>query len=929
VATGRRDRSPNRVRAAAPFVAGVAVAGLLLGLAVASGALYVSSIGSALLARELDPVGGERAVVFDVRTGGTPTAEELDRTEATLLDQTRARDLPDPELQLLLTTLVTEVPAGEREVAILGLPGAEDHMQPVVQRAEVDPGLPTVTVTGYTAAILEVEVGTELEIESGDSSVVVAIDRIVEDYVWGSIPAFWQPVSFYLAVNPDPTPGLPPPPPSLLVDTEVARELLAALDLEWRVEVPPDNVPADATGAPQREGDLHLLTEGGLAEVTWRVRLDGPPTLDQMRRIAPEVEALRGEAVTGQSLLGSELRTLGRFFDQPSPPIVGGQVGPVVERVEASLAGLRTPVAALALLGQVLALGVLAAAVVTTGRARLARARLWAVRGIAPSRLALRWTTAVVVPLVLGIGLGWWFAPTLVARIGEGPVDPAAHLDVWPQLLVATAAAALVVFATVAVVARRRAATDRAERSVPPVAEVVAVLLLGLAAWQVRGRETFLLVDGEGRVSLDLLAVALPFVLVVAVAVLGVRLLRVAAARLASSSPDARGWWFLATRRLRSLGGATVALAVVSATSVGVLVAAGALAASSEATVEEKTRVAVGADAAAALPRSSEGRARLELASVPAVTTEVVRMPEVLLGERTEVDVLAVDPATFAAVAYQPAGLDVPVADLLGELTATPDGAATAIVVEEGVGGSDGSRGSALRVEGIDLPIELVARVPTFPGATGERPLVVVSRDDLLDPDDTATWLRIAYATDPELWLAGEVDSEVARSALQTAGLDLERVVSAGDLIDDPATAPLTWTFTFLRAQAAVLATVGLLSLVAHHVARRRAQALATAFARRMGLGRGARLMADAVELALLLGATVGLGIGSGLAAARVVLPQYDPLPGNALPSVFVAPDEVVTVLLGASLALLVVAVVTTARRMERVEVATLLRGEP
>jgi hypothetical protein len=921
------DRAPGRVRSALPLVLGVVAAGALVGVAAASGPLYVSSTGSALLARELAPVGGEGAVLLDIRTSGTPTAEELDDAEVALLEETRARDLPDPELQLLLTDLFVGDPDGPGEfVAILGLPGAEEHMQPVLDRAEVDPGLPTVALTRYSAARLDVEAGEELEVASGDSRVVVAIDRVVEDYVWGSIPAFWQPVSFYLAPNPDPTPGLPPPPPSLLVDTEVARALHAALDLEWRFLDPPSTVPSDATDDVEREGEQSIFAPGGLAAVTWRVRLDGSPTLDEMRRVAPEIEELRGLAVGGQSPLAGPLRALNRFLDSSGPPLVGGQVGPVVDRVESAVAGLRAPVTALALLGQVLALAVLAATVVTTGRARLARARLWSVRGVAPGQLGLRWAAAVVPPLFVGIAAGWWVAPSLVAWVGEGAVDPAAHLGVWPQLLVAAALATALVAITVVVVARRGAATDRVARSAPPVAEVLAVLLLGVALWQVRDAETLVAVDAEGGVSLDLLAVALPLVLVVAVAVLGARLLRFGASRLATTTPGARGWWFLATRRLRSLGGAAVALAVVSATAVGVLVAAGTLASSSAATVEEKSRVAVGAEASVPLPRSAEGRDRQDLGALQTATTEVLRIPEVLLGERAEVDVLAIDPATFADVATQPRGLDRPVAEVIEQLTSTPDGAATAILVQPSGGGSGPA---TLRVESTDLPIEVVDRVPTFPGATGERPTVVVARDDLFDPDDTSTLVRLAFSTAPELWLATDVRDEVSPAVLETTGLELERFVSARELIEDPGTAPLTWTFVFLRSQAAVLAAVAVLALVAHHVARRRSQALATALAGRMGLGRTARLAADAAELALLLVATVGLGVLAGLAAGRLVLPQYDPLPGNALPSVFVAPEGVVLALLGVTVALLVVAVGATARAADRTEVATLLRGAP
>jgi hypothetical protein len=878
----------------------VTAASVLLGVAAASAPFFVSSAGTAMLATELDAVSTDGLNLLSVHVSGFGDPDAIREADRLLRDRLADGDLPAPTVQVVVEA--TAEAEREQTVNVIGRESALDALPPTVED-----GRGPFAITVYSAARLGLSADERLRLRGGTGeTATVHIGPIVDDFDREAMPPAWRPVSGLLTAVDDPR--LPPPPPSLLTDTDTALEILGAI------------------GGSEPEGEL---VRGTHATTTWYVTLTDELTLEEAEAVVPRMASVRTWAVDPTTEFGQVLTSSGSY-----PTVGGQQLEAALHRVEAAAAGLRVPVRLLGWAGQVLAVAVIAAATVLGGRRQLARARLWAVRGVAAPTLGLRWALVAVAPVAAGLVAGWWLADLGVRWAGPGaPVDPGVRTAVWRELAAAGAVAVLAVGTVVAFVSAAAAREDHGQRRVPPVAELLAVLVAGLAWWQLDTRGSAVTVDNDGVLRLDPLTVALPLLIVVAVAGVGARLLTLAL----QHAPGRRArppWWYLASRRLRTIGGASVALVAIAAASTGLLVVAVTLSASAEITVDEQVGVLVGADVALPLSRAETVSGGLTPDDVPLPATRVRRAPESLLDDRHLVDVLAIDPATFADVAFQPGRLgEVDVPSLTDRLAGHAEGPLPAVMVGSAFPGV-----RALTVGGIDLEVEQVATAPIFPGVTGERPAVVVPDGGPLAPDDVAVASRLAVSVYPELWIDADgldptsLRLEVDQVALPSSGsgpgaTGPREFVFADELREDPGLAPARWTFRYLQGQATVIAALGILALLAHHRSRQRQQALATVLAARMGLRRRDRTLVELVELAVLLGSALLLGAGAGVIAARAVLTEYDPLPDVSLPVVFAPPLDLapIAVLVGAAL---VAGTVTWSRRAtQRVDVATLLRS--
>jgi putative ABC transport system permease protein len=880
----------------------VAAAAVLLGVAAASAPFYVSSAGTAMLATELDAVSTDGLSLLSVHVSGFGDPDSIRAADRLLRDRLADGDLPAPTVQVVVDVTAETDP--EQHVNVIGREGALAALPPTVEDGEGP-----YAVAASSAGRLGLGAGDGVPLRGGTGeTTTVQVGAIVEDVDREAMPPFWRPVTGLLTAVDDPR--IPPPPPALLTDADSALDLLGAL------------------GGSETDGEL---VRGTFATTTWDVTLADDLTLEQAEAVVPRMGSVRTWAVDPTSELGRVLAPSGS-----SPAVGGQQLEAALRRVEAAAAGLRVPVRMLGWAGQVLAIAVIAAATVLGGRRQLARARLWAVRGVAAPMLGLRWALAAVVPVGGGLATGWWLADVGVRSAGPGAaVDPGVRTAVWRDLVVAGAASVLVVWVVVTLVSAAAARETPGQRRVPPVAELLAVLVAGLAWWQLDTRGSAVAVDNDGVLRLDPLTVALPLLIVVAVAGVGARLLTLALQR----SPGRRArppWWYLASRRLRTIGGASVALVAITAAATGLLVVAVTLSASAETTVDEQVGVLVGADVALSLSRAETVSGGVTPDDVPLPATRVRRAPESLLDDRHLVDVLAIDPATFANVAFQPGRLgEVDVRALTDRLAAPPaDGPLPAVMVGSAFPGR-----RALTVGSIDLEVEQVGTAPVFPGVTGARPAVVVPDGGPLAPDDAAVASRLAVSVYPELWMDADgldpaaLRLEIERVALPSSGsgpgaTGPHEFVFADDLREDPGLAPARWTFRYLQGQATVIAALGVLALLAHHRSRQRQQALATALAVRMGLRGRERTLVELVELAVLLGSALLLGAGAGVIAARAVLTEYDPLPDVSLPVVFAPPLDLAPIagLVGA--ALVAGTVIWSRRTTQRVDVATLLRSD-
>jgi hypothetical protein len=880
--------------------AAVAASSVLLGLAAASAPFHVSSAGTAMLATELDAVSSDGLTMLSVQVSGFGDPRSIRDADRLLRDRLADGDLPAPTMQVVVEA--TAEAEREQTVNVIGREGALAALPPTIED-----GRGPFAITVDSAARLGLAADERLQLRGGTGeTATVHIGPVVDDFDREAMPPAWRPVTGLLTAVDDVR--IPPPPPSLLTDTDTALELLGAI------------------AGREPEGEL---VRGTHATTTWYVTLTGELTLEQAEAVVPRMASVRTWAVDPTTGFGQVLAASGSY-----PAVGGQQFEAALHRVEAAAAGLRVPVRVLGWAGQVLAVAVIAAATVLGGRRQLARARLWAVRGVAAPMLGVRWALVAIVPVVAGLVAGWWLADLGVRWAGPGAVvDAGVRTAVWRELAAAGAVAVLAVGTVVTLVSAAAAREDRGQRRVTPVTELLAVLVAGLAWWQLDTRSSAVTVGTDGVLRLDPLTVALPLLIVVALAAVGARLLTLVL-RHGAGRRARRPWWYLASRRLRTIGGASSALVAITAASTGLLVVAVTLDASAETTVDEQVGVLVGADVALALSRAETVSGGLTPDDVPLPATRVRRAPESLLDGRHLVDVLAIDPATFADVAFQPGRLgEVDVRSLTDRLAVTADGPLPAVVVGAAFPGV-----RALTIGSIDLEVEQVGTAPVFPGVTGDRPAVVVPDGGPLAPDDVAVASRLAVSVYPELWVdADGLDPAALRLEMEQVVLPSSgsgpgatgprEFVFASDLRQDPGLAPARWTFRYLQGQATVIAALGILALLAHHRSRQRQQALATALAARMGLGRRDRTSVELVELAVLLGSSLLLGTAAGVIAARAVLSEYDPLPDVSLPVVFAPPLDLAPLAVLLSGALVTATVLWSRRSAQRVDVATLLRS--
>jgi hypothetical protein len=204
-----------------------------------------------------------------------------------------------------------------------------------------------------------------------------------------------------------------------------------------------------------------------------------------------------------------------------------------------------------------------------------------------------------------------------------------------------------------------------------------------------------------------------------------------------------------------------------------------------------------------------------------------------------------------------------------------------------------------VNIGGTQIPVD-VTWIRAFPGMSAQSRLVVFSQRRLdqaaggVDPLDPP-W---AY-----LWAKGPTKPLVA--ALRARPASAFFTTTAEGFRTDPNVALALRTFSFMRALGIAAGTLALFCLVLYLLARQRAQAIATAFGRRMGLRRLTAAAALALELGLILAVALAAALGGALVAAAPIVPRSDPLPQLSPAPVFAGPW------LGLALVLATLAVLT------------------
>ena len=565
--------------------------------------------------------------------------------------------------------------------------------------------------------------------------------------------------------------------------------------------------------------------------------------------------------------------------------------------------GVAGAVRPISVAGSVVALLLVAGAGAYWAERRRREVVLLAARGAGPGPLAVKAVLELALPALAGSVLGWFAALALVGALGPAPrIEPSARVEA--AVAVGAGLVLGLVLLGVAAVARQRAAERRRTGRLSRVPW--ELLLLGAAL------ATFLQVrDGTGivvrarSVSVSPLLLAYPLLALAGLLLLAARLagmLSGPALRRTARLPVPA---YLAARRLAGGGLVTLALGALVAVPAGLLVYGGVVTRSTETSTAAKAAVYTGGQVVV-VTRARPG-ATPDAGGSGSVVSAATGLARIRGGPDLEVGVLGVtrDVDRFADTR----GIGSPVREVLDQL-----GGDRAVVV-----GCERCDITAIRLRGTTLPVRVVDRRDVFPGMRRlSRPTVVVDRAALAGADPYAERVE-------EVWTT-EADLPAVEAALRAAGVPADRQRRPDQFLDVTDLVPITWTFGYLQALAALTGLVAVAGLLLHLGARQRAATVSYPMQRRMGLGRGRHLRSLTVELGVLLGAGTAAGAALGLAVAWSVHGLLDvnqdfpPPPGFALPAALLG------ALAAAALLLVAVAALATQRTADRISPADALR---
>ncbi|MQA32699.1 FtsX-like permease family protein [Modestobacter roseus] len=615
-------------------------------------------------------------------------------------------------------------------------------------------------------------------------------------------------------------------------------------------EASANSAPPPVVLATDEATFYRLATATGGARRLQQVQVD-PETLS-----VTDAEQLLTEQAEVQAVAEPEIARLGA---QVAGPVLNDRMPDAIDRARLIERGLRGPVIPVAVAGALLALVLVASAGSFWADRRATEVRLLAARGVGPVPLAGKAALELGLPALAGAALGWAASRLLVARLGPADdLDPAATTAaVW-----AGVAAFVVGLAAASLVAglRARGTAERPLGAAPrwPARVPWEVALLLAAAWcwlLLEGRDA--VVDDAGVAQVNGLLVAFPLLAIAGAAALLARVLSAGLPRLRRWAGRRGPAVFLAVNRLSAARLATATLLVAVTLPVAVLGYTATLTASAQTTLDAKVGVQIGAEAAVtSLSRFAP------TTGIDAVGTLVERYEADAVepdGSRVDVQVLGVDPDTFAGTAFWDESFaDRPLADLVAELTGPAvDGRLP--VVAAGLPTGD----PGLRLGRMELPAQVVATAQVLPGRRIDGPVVLVDADRLPDVPREAGAERRA-----EVWTNDDPDAAV--TALVDAGGARNRTLTPPLVLNTANFLGITWTFGYLSALAVFVGVIAVGGLLLYLEARSRTRVSGYVMARRLGLTRAAHLRSLLVELAGV--AVAGVLLGAVLAAGAVAL---------------------------------------------------------
>jgi putative ABC transport system permease protein len=704
--------------------------------------------------------------------------------------------------------------------------------------------------------------------------------------------------------------------------------IYSACPSESRCPIPPQFVIADLEDATRLTARLgsDSATFGWEAPVLAGREL----TLDQARQVQAFVQRFQDDMSDRNGELWEVFRCCGRQYEESDEDDIfqfflrsnaeyTSNITRVVSEVDKRMTTIEGPVQLLLAAGLVVAAAVVAGAGAFAMATRRVEATYLFARGRSPLTMGAKATIEAFLPGLIGSAAGLGVAFLLVKAIGPGgPVGQAALRTAALSAAVAVPASALLVGGVSAISFLRQSEHHRARLGL--VARFPWELtLLGASVWLLtRLYSGGAFVDVPGlRVERPSAALLLfPVLLVGGAAMLAARAFRLGLGWLRPRTDRLSPATYLAANRLAGGPKLAVLLFAASALCLGVFVHAQTVVDSLETTIDGKAKLFVGSDVQVQVDADYPAPRNFPL---PVTKVTRVRSAGKFAGTDRRFDLLAVDPATLPSVAYWRDRFgDGRSLEALVGLLERESGEDLPIIVS----GGDVPDRVVLDIAQQRVSAVVAAETQTFPGTFSREPLVVIDAAEL-EAVYGGEAFRISNSSS-ELWVKG--DEKRGLDALAELGLPPYSMLAASTVKDIPSFAGVINTFSVLNILALGAGALVVVVMVMYLQARQRAQVVAYALSRRMGLRDRSYRRSLVLELAGMLGISYLVGVILSLVASLFVVPVLDPLSTIPPEPLFTFPAIVV---IAAALALVAVSWVggwLTNRQARRSNLAEVMR---
>jgi putative ABC transport system permease protein len=868
----------------------VAIVGtaLILGMVASLTPLFGSAAASEALQRQLEGRCASRfaAKMPVVVSGDADLAADLESNEAVLRATLGGDDsFEDPTLVLRGGTADLALTEGDDtaiEVRIMGLGDFRDHIE-LVDGAHGEGAYIDRRTSEWIGAGPGDDVIFTYEVFFFDGrseiiTVPLTVTAVYEDLYNQYLDPYW--CTFQQEISPNALGDLPPAP--LLLDVDSFQD-----DPEL----------------------FHSIYGGGHEPGQWQVpiRIEGLTVAaayraaETIEETSANVESLLEEALS-EDLTGFELA-------------LDSELLPVTDRVRSQIDALHTSIFPLAAVVLLAGIGLLGAAGSYWVERRRSELELLSTVGVPPAGIAVKAGLELLLPVAGGALLGCALGNLVIGLVGPSPdIEVLARRDGLLVTIAATGTGLLAAALVAGVKARGLLDPVRGRNRDLSLRWPLIVLSI-VAAFMVRsliGDQAVTLGENVVVGSVDPLVLFFP-VLVLLAAVLLISELVTLARPLIYRLGRISHSGFIASRRILSAPAVALALLAGAAVPVAILVYSADLARSATISIDAKGKTSIGSDVSTLIYRIEDLPPALDGNSTIVVKLERARL------DRLTVDVIGVDPATFAdggfwLSTYADRPLDRVLADLT---TASGQSVLNAVVANGAVSGG------VVDNDAMDFEVEVVGSISAFPGSVLDRPLLIVDRSrlqELLAPEED----RIRGA-DYMIWSRGLDEAEID-GILADSEMGFAFTIAADTTLDQLKFAVIVWTFEFLRLYAALAGLIVIASVLIYSDTRQRARNLSYALARRMGLTRRDHAVAGLIEVGALtmVGALAGIAVGGW--AARDLYRALDPLPETPPAPQWVGTTDLSLIVLGLVVVLAAVSAWMTQRTADNADVSELLR---